>query len=139
MRFFVGTKQFVGQWEPMKQYPKPLAESHGGIIAEQYLFMTGGFDSGYGQTTSDTYRLDLTDPDAVFEKQDSYPRARGITHGASVIVGNKFYICGGYLGMCAEQATTATWFLVATVGFLESREMCFGGWRQRPSLPCFEL
>lgn len=91
-------KQFVGQWEPMQQHPKPLAESQGGIIGGQYLLMTGGFDAGYGQTTSDTYRLDLSDPNAVFEKQDSYPRALGITHGASLIIGDKFYICGGYLG-----------------------------------------
>jgi len=78
-------------------YPKLLAESQGGVIGD-YLLLTGGFDYSFSETTTDTYKLDLTDPDAAWQKQDSYPLADGITHGAAVVIGDKFYICGGYLG-----------------------------------------
>lgn len=63
-----------------------------------YMVLTGGFDEGFSQTTDLTYTLDLADPDAGWLQQDSYPISPGITHGATVVVDSKFYICGGYLG-----------------------------------------
>lgn len=92
-----GVPLFVGGWEPAKQMPKPLAEAQGGVIGN-YFFVTCGFDTGFFQTTTDTYRRDLSKPDAEWEKQDDYPLDEGVTHGATVVIGDKFYICGGYLG-----------------------------------------
>ena len=60
--------------------------------------LVSGFMSTYQQSTAETYALDTTDPNAPWRRMDDLPVSAGITHAASVVIGTKYYMCGGYLG-----------------------------------------
>ena len=42
--------------------------------------------------------MDTTAPSIVWQPVDDLPTPVGITHAAQVIIGTKFYMCGGYVG-----------------------------------------
>jgi len=70
----------------------------------KWLVIAGGFheppDGGIRAATNKSWKLDTSDPTANWIPNDDLPDslALGVTHGATVIVGDKLYICGGYLG-----------------------------------------
>jgi hypothetical protein len=59
-----------------------------------------GFEKGYDICTDKVYALNTVDPKAQWREMDRLPStvSEGITHGASALVGTKFYMCGGYYG-----------------------------------------
>jgi Kelch motif len=89
--------QLVGAWKSGVAHPFPVAEAQGAKIGK-YNLIVGGFLAGFGSVSTQTNILDTTVPNAKWERQDDYPFPIGLTHGAFVTVGNKFYICGGYAG-----------------------------------------
>lgn len=95
-----GTPRFEGGWEKSKNYPLYVAEAQGAMIGED-LCVFSGFnepDGGYDAATTRNYALDTSDPNAQWRRLDDLPVSEGITHGGFVVVGTKFYMCGGYLG-----------------------------------------
>ena len=62
------------------------------------LVIASGYFEGYRQATPKTYALDTTDPNATWRPMEDLPIALGVTHAATVIVGTKMYLVGGYLG-----------------------------------------
>jgi N-acetylneuraminic acid mutarotase len=64
----------------------------------RFHIIVGGFTAGYTAVTTQTYALDTSIPDATWQRMDDYPFPAGVTHAASVVVGSKLYMCGGYAG-----------------------------------------
>ena len=67
------------------------------MIGKDFVLVSG-FSGGWGFATPKVYALDTSDPNANWRPMDDLPVYSGITHGAFVVVGNKYYMCGGYLG-----------------------------------------
>ena len=67
------------------------------MIGTDFVIASGYF-SGYSNATVETYAYDTSDPDAVWRRMDDMPIELGVTHAATVVVGTKMYIAGGYLG-----------------------------------------
>lgn len=90
--------QLLDDWEwTSKKYPLTVAEAQGAKIGDD-LLIVGGFIGGYSETTRKGFALNLTDEDAEWRPVDDMPTAIGITHGAYAVAGQKFYMCGGYVG-----------------------------------------
>jgi hypothetical protein len=64
----------------------------------KHLIIVGGFLAGYGNVSVQTNVLDTSNSAATWQRMDDYPFPMGVTHGAFVVVGTKFYMCGGYAG-----------------------------------------
>jgi len=62
------------------------------------LIVFSGFQNGYSNVTVQNYAIDTRNSSAVWRRMDDLPVSQGITHGAFVVIGSKFYMCGGYLG-----------------------------------------
>jgi len=66
------------------------------------FFLCGGFHEeplgGIRAATARSWKLDTSNPAATWVENDNMPISIGVTHGGSVVVGQKFYLCGGYLG-----------------------------------------
>jgi len=60
--------------------------------------IASGYFEGYTEATNQTWALDTSDPDAEWRRMDDFPIKLGVTHAATIIVGSKMYIIGGYLG-----------------------------------------
>ena len=67
------------------------------MIGSSFLIVSG-FKNGYKEVTLETYALDTTSTTATWQRMDDLPVAGGITHSAHVVIGTKFYMCGGYVG-----------------------------------------
>ena len=80
-----------------ESYPIDIAEGQGGMIGTDFVIASGYF-GGYSSATVETYAYDTSDPNAVWQRMDDMPIELGITHAATVVVGTKMYIAGGYLG-----------------------------------------
>jgi hypothetical protein len=86
----------VGTWQGRTSH-YPVAEAQGAIIGTDMLIV-GGFLAGFNNVSVQTHSFDTANPKATWVQQDDYPYPIGITHGAFVVVGTKFYMCGGYAG-----------------------------------------
>jgi len=95
-----GIPEFDGGWENSVGYPFPTAESQGAMIGNDFIVISGFHASGggYGAATAQNYALDTSNSNAKWRRMDDLPVKEGITHGAFVVIGKKFYMCGGYLG-----------------------------------------
>ena len=78
----------------MNGVPYSTLEAQGAVIGKDFV-MIGGFANGIKAATTKTYSLDTSDPNADWQKMDDLPISQGVTHGAFVVVGQKFYMCGG--------------------------------------------
>jgi len=69
------------------------------MIGNDFVIISG-FRGSYRAATAENYALDTTNSNASWRRMDDLPelQSQGITHGAFVVIGNKFYMCGGYLG-----------------------------------------
>jgi len=74
-----------------------LGESQGGMLGHDFMVMSG-FVKDWVHVTKEVYKLDTTDPDAEWVRQDDILYPDGVSHTGFAIVGQKFYVCGGYLG-----------------------------------------
>jgi len=80
-----------------ESYPIDIAEGQGGMIGTDFVIASGYF-GGYSSATVQTYAYDTSDPNAIWRRMDDMPVELGVTHAATVVVGEKMYIAGGYLG-----------------------------------------
>jgi hypothetical protein len=63
------------------------------------LVIFGGFTNSFTIATNRTYARDLTGAiSSDWRRMDDMPLVLGITHAATVAVGQKVYFCGGYQG-----------------------------------------
>ena len=78
----------------------PVAEAQGAMIGNDFVVISGFHepDGGYDAATAKNYALDTTNSNASWRRMDDLPVSQGITHAGFVVIGNKFYMCGGYLG-----------------------------------------
>lgn len=95
--FSFSQSQLVGSWDSGKLHPFTVAEAQGAMIGTN-LVIVGGFLQGYNSVSVQTQSWDTNNPDANWLRMDDYPFATGVTHAAFVVVGTKFYMCGGYAG-----------------------------------------
>jgi len=60
--------------------------------------VAGGYYESVKNATCQTYALDTTDPSAEWRQMDDCQIELGVTHAATVVVGTKLFLLGGYLG-----------------------------------------
>jgi len=80
-----------------KAYPLGVGEAQGGMIGKDFV-ITSGFYNTVKVATPQTWAIDTSDPSATWRRQDDMPITLGVTHCATVIIGTKIYLLGGYLG-----------------------------------------
>ena len=97
------------------------------MIGKDFVLISG-FSTSWGKTTAKTYALDVTNPNASWRSMDNLPEPKGITHSAFVVIGMKFYMCGGYLGK----------FLVVLGFFKLTRSAVnrWPSWSTHQDMPC---
>ena len=64
------------------------------MIGNDFVIV-GGFANGISAATTNVYSLDMSNPNANWQEMDDLPISKGVSHGAYVVVGSKFYMCGG--------------------------------------------
>lgn len=90
--------KFVGTWSGRNpKYPIHVAEAQGAMIGNT-MFLVSGFSVNYQTTTTRCYAMDTTASRIVWQRMDDLPGTVGTTHAPSVVIGTKFYMCGGYVG-----------------------------------------
>jgi len=90
----VRARQFVGDWQGVKKYPFPAAEAQGLMIGDDFVIISG-FKRGWNDVTDENFALNLSDPNAEWRKLADMPIPEGVTHSGFVVIGQKFYMCGG--------------------------------------------
>jgi N-acetylneuraminic acid mutarotase len=81
-------------WEPGP--PLPAARASGSLArCGRYLYYFGGFLEDRDTTVADHWRLNLDDPNALWETRTMLPEPRG--HLSSVTIGNDIYAIGGQI------------------------------------------
>lgn len=77
----------------------------GGFIGDRDFIVFSGFASTYDNTTLKVFAIDTTDATAKWREMDPIPKIEGgldgvggLTHAATVILGDKAYLCGGSVG-----------------------------------------
>jgi len=90
--------QLVGDWiSGNPNYPLNVAESQGAMI-DNKLLIVSGFSGSWDAVTKQVYKLDTTNPNANWVRQDDVKYPDGVSHSGFVTNGQKFYMCGAYLG-----------------------------------------
>ena len=113
-------------------YPFFLAEGQGGMIGKDFV-ITSGYFQGYKQATAKTFALDTTNPSATWRPRDDIPIALGVTHAATLIVGTKMYVMGGYLG--GDLGTGGVGQELADVLVYDHSALPGNQWSRLPNLP----
>ena len=72
-------------------------ESTGLLVGNDFLAFSG-FTNNFQGTTNQTFARDITVVNSPWRRMDDIPLAISITHAATVRIGMKVYLCGGYLG-----------------------------------------
>lgn len=121
-------RQFVGEWEPLVDYPIYLGEAQGGMIGSD-LVVTGGFRQGLASVAVDTYAMSTTG-DGSWRRMDDFPIAEGITHAAFAIHETKMYLCGGYIGAHPGRSADDCFVYDHSVAPGQGKQ-----WSRLPSLP----
>jgi len=96
-----GYPRLVGNWITNNvKYPRGVSEAQGDIIGNDFLIVGGFWDENGGIKGGSlrNWVRDLSEPETQWREVDPLPTEYGITHGAFVVVGNVFYMCGGYQG-----------------------------------------
>ena len=70
------------------------------MIGNDFVVISGFHDDygGITNATRENWARDATIPETPWRSMDPLPTPYGITHAAFVLVGTKFYMCGGYRG-----------------------------------------
>jgi Kelch motif len=91
--------KFVGGWESVgPKYPFSTDEAEGLIIGND-LVQFSGYTQRFASATNFTYAKDITIPGSAWRRMGNVPVEIALTHVASVLIGTKVYICGGYTGI----------------------------------------
>ncbi len=86
--------QFATNWQNIKNLPYGTNEAQGAMIGTDFVIV-GGFANGIDAATTNVYSLDMSNPNANWQEMDDLPISKGVSHGAYVVIGSKFYMCGG--------------------------------------------
>jgi len=62
------------------------------------FLIASGFVNDWSIVTKNVYKLDTTVGSANWVRQDDIISPDGISHTGFAFVGQKFYVCGGYIG-----------------------------------------
>lgn len=90
--------QFSTGWQGFTpDYPIASPEAQAERIGND-LIAFGGFNSDFTSVTNRCYARDILVPKSPWRRMDDMPIATGITHAATVVIGTKMYMCGGYEG-----------------------------------------
>jgi N-acetylneuraminic acid mutarotase len=68
------------------------------LIIGNDMVIFSGFVNYFANATNQTYARDVTDSSSMWRRMDDMPMASGVTHAATVAIGTKVYLCGGYIG-----------------------------------------
>jgi hypothetical protein len=99
--------QFVGDWKGGKAYPLNVAEAQGKLIGNDFIIISG-FDNGWTQVTNRNFALDMSNPNAEWRELAVMPVfPEGITHSGYVVIGQKFFMCGGVRPISVNLFSTA--------------------------------
>jgi N-acetylneuraminic acid mutarotase len=83
-------------WLSYPQKPgKHLAEAQGHFVGNDFIVF-GGFDGTWDKATNATNSYSTISN--TWTVVDPIPIPEGVTHMATIGVGNKIYGCGGYIG-----------------------------------------
>jgi len=102
------------------------------MIGKDFV-ITSGYFEGYTQATSETWAIDTSDPAATWRRMDDIPIELGVTHAATVIVGYKMYVIGGYLS--GNWGTDGVGQEVADVVVYNHAAPAGQQWSRLPDLP----
>jgi N-acetylneuraminic acid mutarotase len=82
----------------LPNYPHTLAETQAELIGTD-IIISGGFINSFANTTNHTYARSIRNyNNDTWRRMDDMPAPIGITHAATVVIGSKMYMCGGYVG-----------------------------------------
>jgi hypothetical protein len=85
-------------WQVLKpNYPFKTEEPQGLLIGND-LIQFSGYTDAFTNATNLTYARDVTVLNSPWRRMENVPVDWGITHVATVGVGTKVYLCGGYEG-----------------------------------------
>lgn len=73
-----------------------VAEAQGGMIGHDFLVVSG-FYQDWPVVTKKVHMLDTSVPSAGWVPMDDVIYSDGVTHAMHVVVGNLFYLCGGWV------------------------------------------
>jgi hypothetical protein len=74
-----------------------IGEAQGLMVGNDIVIMAGFIDD-FASVTNQTYARDMTVPGSTWRRMDDMPLAIGVTHAATLRIGSKVYLCGGYYG-----------------------------------------
>jgi Kelch motif len=80
------------------KYPFSTDEAEGLIIGND-LVQFSGYTQRFASATNFTYAKDITIPGSAWRRMGNVPVEVALTHVASVLIGTKVYLCGGYTGV----------------------------------------
>jgi hypothetical protein len=69
-----------------------------GLLIGNDMMQTSGFINDFDNTTNATFARDITIANSTWRRMDDMPLPITVTHAATVRIGSKVYMCGGYLG-----------------------------------------
>jgi hypothetical protein len=96
--FTLSIIQFETNWQSFSpNYPIFVAEAQATIVGND-IFIFGGFNNDFSDATNATFALDIRRSNSTWRQMDDMPVSIGITHAATVTIGLKVYMCGGYSG-----------------------------------------
>ena len=95
--------------------------------------IAGGYLESVKNATCRTYALDTTDPNASWRRMDDCQIDLGVTHAATVVVGTKLYLLGGYLG--ANIGADGIGQEIADVLVYDHSALPGNQWSRLPNLP----
>jgi len=126
-----GIPQFEGDWiKGNPQYPLKVGESQGAMFGGKEFMIVSGFWNNWSNVTKEVYKLDTTNPAASWVKQDDIISELGISHTGFTVVGQKFYVCGGYMGPNPGPSVAGCFVFDNTVAPGQGKQ-----WTALPSLP----
>lgn len=62
------------------------------------MVVISGFTNYFANATNQTFARDVTNNGSSWRRMDDMPMDSGVTHAATLAIGTKVYLCGGYMG-----------------------------------------
>lgn len=79
------------------EFPLNSPEAQSDFVGND-LVSFGGFNWNFKAVTNLTYARDISVTNQPWRRMEDMPVTIGITHAATVVIGMKIYMCGGYAG-----------------------------------------
>ena len=78
-------------WDEVTKYPLIVTEAQGQIMANEFIIVSG-FTDYYTNCTDKAHAIDLYNTEGGWRELAPLPVAEGITHAATVAIGDQFYM-----------------------------------------------